>query len=409
MSNLEGLSSTEVAERQMQYGPNALPVLRYRLLRLILRQFRGIFNLLLLGAAAVTFALGEVIDGSFILLFVFLGTALNVFQEYKSNAAADKLKSYFVRSITVRRDGHDQEVPIVEIVPGDILNLESGDIVPADAVVRQARSLLVDETTFTGESIPVSKQAATALTQEADDEHRLLQGVVIIRGNALAEVTATGTKTRFAAIAKTASAVQAESELTKGIDRISTFILRATLITLLFVVLANVLIEGKDTNIPQLLIFAIALAVSVIPEALPLVLTFSLSRGALQLAEKDVIVKRLSSVQDLGSVNLLCTDKTGTITENRLVYQNNYIAPDSRFHPLVLARLAAHGLKEHSPEPFDRATDEALSPEQRKELAAFELLEEEAFDPALRSNGAVVRLRRWLAVAHPPGQSGVLF
>jgi Mg2+-importing ATPase len=392
MSNMEGLSSTEVAERQMQYGPNALPVLRYRLLRLILRQFRGIFNLLLLGAAAVTFALGEVIDGSFILLFVFLGTALNVFQEYKSNAAADKLKSYFVRSITVRRDGHDQEVPIVEIVPGDILNLESGDIVPADAVVRQANSLLVDETTFTGESIPVSKQAATALTQEPDDEHRLLQGVVIISGNALAEVTATGTRTRFAAIAKTASAVQAESELTKGIDRISTFILRATIITLLFVVLANVLIEGKDTNIPQLLVFAIALAVSVIPEALPLVLTFSLSRGALQLAERDVIVKRLSSVQDLGSVNLLCTDKTGTITENRLVYQNNYIAPDSRFHPLVLARLAAHGLKEHSPEPFDRATDEALSPEQRKELAAFELLEEEAFDPAVRSNGAVVRL-----------------
>ena len=235
-----------------------------------------------------------------------------------------------------------------------------------------------------------------------------MQGVVIISGNALAEVTATGTKTRFAAIAKTASAVQAESELTKGIDRISTFILRATLITLLFVVLANVLIEGKDTNIPQLLVFAIALAVSVIPEALPLVLTFSLSRGALQLAEKDVIVKRLSSVQDLGSVNLLCTDKTGTITENRLVYQNNYIAPDSRFHPLVLARLAAHGLKEHSPEPFDRATDEALSPEQRKELAAFETPGRRS----IRSGSAQQRSRgapgRWLSVAHPPGQSGVL-
>jgi len=314
MNNFDGLSLTEVAERQKLFGPNALPELRYRLLRLVLRQFRGIFNLLLLGAAVVTFALGEVIDGSFILLFVFLGTALNVFQEYKSNAAADKLKSYFVRSITVRRDGHDQEVPVVEIVPGDILNLESGDIVPADAIVRQARNLLVDETSFTGESIPVSKQATTAATQEADDEHRLLQGVVIISGNTLAEVIATGTKTRFAAIAKTASAVQAESELTKGVDRISTFILRVTLITLLFVILANVLIEGKNTNIPQLLIFAIALAISVIPEALPLVLTFSLSRGALQLAQKDVIVKRLSSVQDLGSVDLLCTDKTGTIT-----------------------------------------------------------------------------------------------
>lgn len=138
---------------------------------------------------------------------------------------------------------------------------------------------------------------------------------------------------------------------------------------------------------------AIALAVSVIPEALPLVLTFSLSRGALQLAKRDVIVKRLSSVQDLGSVNLLCTDKTGTITENRLVYQGNYLDPDSRFHPLLLARLAAHGLEERSPEPFDRAADEALAPEQRKELEAFRILQEEAFDPALRSNGAIVSLK----------------
>jgi Mg2+-importing ATPase len=390
MNNFKGLSSAEVAERQVQYGPNALPVLRYRLLRLILRQFRGVFNLLLLGAAGVTFALGEPIDGSFILLFVFLGTALNVFQEYKSNAAADKLKSYFIRTITVRRDGDDREVPVVEIVPGDILKLESGDIVPADAIVREARNLLVDETTFTGESIPVAKQAAT-LAQEAGDEHRLLQGVVIIRGNALAEVTATGTKTRLASISATASAVQAESELTKGVDRISTFILRITLITLLFVVLANVLIDGKNADIPGLLIFAIALAVSVIPEALPLVLTFSLSRGALQFAQKSVIVKRLSSVQDLGSVNLICTDKTGTITENRLVHRNDYIVQESRFHPLVLARLAVHDLEERSPEPFDRATDEALSPEQQSEAANFELLEEEAFDPALRSNGAVVR------------------
>lgn len=391
MSNLDGLSITEVAEHRARYGPNALPVPRYRLPRLIFRQFRGVFNMLLLGAAGVTFVLGAPIDGSFILLFVFLGASLNVFQEYKSNAAVDKLKSYLVRMVTVRRDGRDQEVPNDEIVPGDILKLESGDIVPADAIIQQARNLLVDETTFTGESIPVVKQAATDVTQEVADEHRLLQGVVIIHGNALAEVTATGTKTRLAAIAATASSVQAESELITGVDRISTFILRATLITLLFVVLANILIKGGGTDIPQLLIFAIALAVSVIPEALPLVLTFTLSRGALQFAEKHVIVKRLSSVFDLGSVNLLCTDKTGTITENRLVYQNNYLEPESRFHPLVLARLAAHSLAERNPEPFDRATDEALSLDQQAEVAPFELLEEEAFDPALRSNGAVVR------------------
>lgn len=390
MNNFQGLTSAEVAERRILYGANALPETRYGLLKLIFRQFKSIFNLLLLAAAGVTFALGEPIDGSFILFFVFLGTALNVYQEYKANAAADKLKSYLVRTITVRRDGRDQELSTEEIVPGDILKLESGDIVPADAVVRQARDLLVDETTFTGESIPVSKQAP-APDQEAGDEHRLLQGVVIIRGNALAEVTATGAKTRLASIAATASAVQEESELVKGVDRISTFILRTTLVTLLFVILANILIEGKGADIAHLLIFAVALAVSVIPEALPLVMTFSLSRGALQFAQRGVIVKRLSSVQDLGSVNLLCTDKTGTITENRLVYVNSFVEPESPFHPLVLARLAAHDLEERNPEPFDRATDEALSPEQRGEVEAFELLEEEAFDPKLRSNGAVVR------------------
>jgi len=313
MNDTHGLTLSEVAERRAQYGANVLPEARYGLLKLIFRQFRGVFNLLLLAAAGVTFALGEPIDGSFILFFVFLGTSLNVYQEYKANAAADKLKSYLVRTITVRRDGRDQELPTEEIVPGDLLKLESGDIVPADAVVRQARDLLVDETTFTGESIPVPKEALRG-SQEVGDEHRLLQGAVVIRGNALAEVVATGEQTRLAAIAATASAVQEESELVKGIDRISGFILRATLITLLFVILANILIEGKGADIPHLLIFAVALAVSVIPEALPLVLTFSLSRGALLFAQKGVIVKRLSSVQDLGSVNLLCTDKTGTIT-----------------------------------------------------------------------------------------------
>ena len=388
--SIEGLTSAEAATRKASYGPNALPTPRHRLLRLILRQFRGIFNLLLLAAAALTFALGEPIDGVFILFFVFLGTALNVIQEHKSNAAADRLRSYLVRTITVRRDGRDQEIPTDEIVPGDILKLESGDIVPADAVVREARDLLVDETTFTGESVPVAKAAATTPDEEGEGG-RLLQGVVVVRGNALAEVTATGTRTRLAGIAATASSVQAESELVKGIDRISGFILRATLITLLFVILANVMIEGADTDIPHLLIFAIALAVSVIPEALPLVLTFSLSRGALRFARKDVIVKRLSSVQDLGSVTLLCTDKTGTITENRLIHVDDFVAQDSGFHPLALARLAAHGLGGPSPEPFERAIDEALSSEHRAVVEGFEVLEEEAFDPARRSNGAVVR------------------
>ncbi|WP_068623298.1 cation-translocating P-type ATPase [Trichococcus ilyis] len=382
----KGLTEAEAAERRLRYGANALPVPKHRLLRLIARQFRGIFNLMLLIAAGVTFSLGEPIDGAFILLFVLLGTALNVYQEHKSNQAADKLKAYLLSTITVMREGQEKEVPTDSLVPGDILKLESGDIVPADAVVRKDRDLLVDETTFTGESIPVAKRS-----DGTPDEGALLQGVVIVRGNALAEVTAIGQETQFARIAKTASSVQAESELVKSVDKISNFIMKVTLLTLGFVVLANILIEGRQVDVTGLLIFAIALAVSAIPEALPLVLTFSLSRGALEFAKRDVIVKRLSAVQDLGSVNLLCTDKTGTITENHLVFTNAFKLPESPYDPLVLARLAAINLQERIPEPFDRASDEALSAEQRQSVEQFRLLQEEAFDPALRSNGAIVK------------------
>jgi P-type Mg2+ transporter len=387
----QGLTTNVVIDRQKQFGKNELPQPKFRFLKLFARQFKSIFIILLLLASLVTFALGEPFDASFILLFVLLGIGLSLFQEYKSNAAADKLQSYLIRTITVRRNGKDEEVVVSELVPGDILKLESGEIVPADAVIRHAEGLQVDETAFTGESVPVSKTASEA--SDVPDTAKLLQGTTIIRGLAYAEVLATGARTRLAQIAHTASTVDGTSELTKGIDRISTFILRTTLITLLFVVLANVIIEGADADIPSLLIFAIALAISVIPEALPLVMTFSLSRGALKLAKNHVIVKRLSAVQDLGSIELLCTDKTGTITENKLVYKNEYLIPECPWHPLVLSRLTAHDLNEEHPEPFDRATEEALSDEMRYVIASYTLTTEEPFDPVLRSNGARVRHR----------------
>lgn len=385
---LLGLSDDEVRTRRKRYGPNALPEPRHRFARLLARQFQGIFTILLLVAAGVTFLLGEYLDGAFILFFVFLSIGLNLYQEYKSNSAAEKLRSYLVRTVTVRRGGVIVEVSTEEIVPGDIIELESGDIVPADAVVRQTAGLEVDETTFTGESLPVVKTATNE--KEPGDEHMLLQGVVVVRGLAYAEVVATGPNTRLAEIARNATGSEGKSELTKGIDRISTFILRTTLITLLFVILANVLIDGSEADIPSLLIFAIALAVSAVPEALPLVMTFSLSRGALQLAKEDVIVKRLSSVQDLGSIELLCTDKTGTITENHLVYRNEYLIPECPWHPLALSYLASNDVNERNPEPFDRATCAAISEAEKISVTDFTLEEEEAFDPTLRSNGAVL-------------------
>ena len=333
-----GLSSKEAAERLVTYGKNALPSPRYRFLRLLARQFAGIFNMLLLAAAVVTWFLGEPIDASFILVFVGLSVGLNLYQEHKSNAAADTLRSMLVRTMTVRRDNQDRLIPIEELVPGDILKLKTGDILPADAHVRHTTALQVDETTFTGESLPVTK-VAEGEGDVGTDASLLMQGVVIVRGNAFAEVVATGAETRLAHIAATVSATESESKLNISIDRISRFILKMTVLTLVCVVVANVLIEGEGANIPELIVFAIALAVSVIPEALPLVMTFSLSHGALILAKKGVIVKRLSSVQDLGSVELLCSDKTGTITENHLTLVNTHSTAGTNFSPLLLARL----------------------------------------------------------------------
>lgn len=385
----KGLTPTEVVNLQRQYGKNELPKTPFRFLTLFLRQFKSIFIIMLLVAAAVTYVLNEPFDAGFILVFVLLGIGLSLFQEYKSNAAADKLQSYLVRTITVRRADQDIEVNVSELVPSDILKLESGDIVPADAVIRYAHGLEVNETTFTGESVPIAKTATeTAL---GDETSNLLQGTIIVRGLAYAEVIKTGVNTRLASIAKQTTTIESTSEITKGVDRISTFIMRTTLITLLFIILANIVIEGTEADIPHLLIFAIALAISVIPEALPLVMTFSLSRGALKLAKNHVIVKRLAAVQDLGSIELLCTDKTGTITENKLVYKNDYLIPGCEWHPLVLSRLTAHDLDERNPEPFDQATDIALNQEQRAQIAQYELLEEEPFDPVLRSNGARVK------------------
>ena len=384
-----GLSDVQVKELQARYGKNAIPEPKYRFLRLFARQFKGIFNLLLIAAALITLFLGEPIDAAFITLFVILSVGLSLYQEYKSNAAADMLRSYLCRQITVRRNNKDVEVSVEDLVPGDILKLESGDIVPADAIVRQTLGLQVDETTFTGESVPVVKIASSS--NDPEDESMLLQGVVIVRGSAYAEVIKTGTATRLAGIAKTTTTISSVSELTRGVDRISSFTVKMASITIMFVIAGNVLIEGASVDLPHLLIFCIALAISVIPEALPLVITFSLSRGALRLAKKHVIVKRLSSVQDLGSVEILCSDKTGTLTENRLVYKNCYTVPASKFHPLVLSRFAAHGLDEAHPEPFDRATDEALSDADRELALSYQVIEEEAFEPSLRSNGAVVK------------------
>jgi len=387
-----GLSEQEVQVRRLQYGRNALPEKKNQWFAILVRQCKGPFNYLLYVASAISFLVGEHVDALFIASFVAIGVGLSFFQEYKSSLAVQKLRAYLVRTISVRRNNADEEIPVEEVVLGDILKLEPGDIVPADGVVRFAHGFMVDETTFTGESVPVAKEALQGTSKK--EIHTVLQGTTVVGGMAYVEVTAIGTTTRFASIVEKVSETQTESELNKNITHINAFILHTTIITLFVILGANLFIDQDFTSLPTLILFSITLAISVVPETLPMVMTFLLSRSSLRLASKGVIVKRLASVQDLGAVDLLCSDKTGTLTENKLVYCNEYLIPEAPYHPLVYARLAAQNLDSKKPEPFDVAIDAALDNEDRAFFERYTLEEEEVFDPHLRSNGAVVKDER---------------
>ena len=386
MNQLPGLTSQEASLRLTQYGENRIPEKKYSLLLVIWNQLRGIFNLLLLAAALITFALNQYTDTIFIAFFLFFGVFLNVYQEHRAKIAADKLKALLQPSIRVIRDGRIQEILSIHLVPGDLVVLECGDLVPADCLVIENSALFADETTFTGESYPVPKKSRKE--EGSEEESLLYQGTIITAGNGKGEVLKTGSSTRLAGLMKFSSAPKEQSLLNLGISKISSFILKASSLTLAGIILANMLIKGPEASFTDLLVFAIALSVSVIPEALPLVVTFSLSRGALEFAEKKVLVKRLSSIQDLGLVNLLCTDKTGTLTENSLHVVSIRPVAATSDELLLAGRFASTRLEVRYPEPFDLACDEALSPELRTYLSSSQLLEEEAFDPKLRSNGA---------------------
>ena len=323
-----GLGAADAAARLARYGRNELPDARTSWHAILFRQFRSSFVYILGGAAAIAFALGEIPDGALILLFIFANAALGFYQEYRSEAAARLLASYIARKATVIRDGVRTDVNAGELVPGDLVAMRAGDAMPADVRIIECDGLSVDESSLTGESLPASKDASALLAEAAapyEARNVGFSGTLVVAGSALAVVVATGGSTVIGETARLATATKRASALEKGLNRFSVFILRLSLGTLAVVFVAHLIFSRGEIGIGQLALFAIALGVSVIPEGLPVVTTFSLSRGAVRLARSHVVVKRLSSIEDLGSIDILCTDKTGTITENRMSLQDSML------------------------------------------------------------------------------------
>ncbi|AHE53608.1 magnesium-translocating P-type ATPase [Sphingomonas sanxanigenens] len=314
----DGLSSDEAAARLERDGLNEISAAKQRHLLLdLLRRLGNPLIAILLVAAGIAGATGDMASFAIIFIVVVLSTALDLVQEHRAEATAEALKQAIALHATVLRDGKPIELPVRELVAGDIVMLAAGDLVPADGIVLAANGAQVNEALLTGEPYPVEKQIEPVMTAEtpADARNALFHGTSLIGGTATMLVVQTGLRTRFGAIARSLAGKQPATAFEHGIHKLGTLIVRLTIFLVLFVLLAHLALGRPPL---QSFLFAMALAVGLTPELLPMIMTVALGRGAQRMAKAKVVVKRLSAIHDLGQMDILCTDKTGTLTEARI-------------------------------------------------------------------------------------------
>ena len=396
VSLVTGLTDGEHKKRLYLCGPNELTKKKNTAGKILLRQLRSPFIYLLFFASLLSLALGEILDAGFIFFFILLNTFLGFSQEYKSAHLLQTLEHFVVQKSRVRRNGRILTVPSRELVTGDVVLVETGDIIPADMRFLVTESVMIDESVVTGESVP-TKKISIALPATVTDVYGAdnigFSGTTVLEGKGTGIVVATGNETMIGGIAHLTMSTVQESGFERGVNRLSKFILRLVLLTLTFVLVANIFLKRGSLHVIELIIFSIALAISVIPEALPVVTTFSLSSGAVRLAKKKVVVKRLSAIEDLGSIDVLCTDKTGTLTENILTVAD--ILPLGEVSATDVASFASltsvateHG---DTHNPFDVALHTYLGEGSRKKVARYSLVHEIPFDPVRRRHTVVVQ------------------
>ncbi|BAD70964.1 MULTISPECIES: cation-translocating P-type ATPase [Thermus] len=318
-----GLTSEEAKKRLREYGPNALPERPAEpFSRKLLRQFQSPLIYILLLALLVDLLLwlyegarGVPLESLVILAILLLNALLGAFQEKRSEEALKRLKALAEPSVWVLRDGRFQRLSARGLVPGDVVRLEAGDRVPADGVLLEGSGLLVDESVLTGESVPVEKGVG----------EEVFAGTLLVRGRALLEVTRTGAQSAMGRIAHLLAEMEEEkTPLERRLHAFGHRVARLVLLLALGLLLLGFLVEGVSAKV---VLFAVALAVAAVPEGLPAVLTLALALGVERMARRKAVVRRLSAVEALGSVTVIATDKTGTLTENRMEVQE-LLSPD---------------------------------------------------------------------------------
>lgn len=325
-ASLNGLSSQEARKRLLEYGPNELIEKKKKtVFMMVLDQFRDFMIIILIIAAAIAAIAGKPVDAAAIAAIVILNAIIGFVQEYRAEEAMAALKKLIAPLATLLRDGAPAIVPAAEIVPGDIVRLEAGQIVPADMRLTEAAGLKIEEAALTGESVP-SEKHMRALQEEGlplgDRKNMAYQGTVVTYGRGAGVVAATGMKTE---IGRIAAMLQEGKDLKTPLQRRLAVFGKKLAIAIL-AICAVVFVAGLLRGEPVLLMMltAISLAVAAIPEALPAVITIALALGAQKMAKKNALVRRLPAVETLGSVTYICSDKTGTLTLNKMTVEEIY-------------------------------------------------------------------------------------
>jgi Mg2+-importing ATPase len=351
-----GLSSAEAAARLARYGPNALkPPGRRSLFLKLVRRLRNPLVLVLLAAASVAAAMGDVGSFAIISTIVLLSLVLDGVQEHRAETAADRLKASVALTEQVLRDGQECTIRAEELVPGDVVLLAAGDLVPADGRVIEARDFFVNEALLTGEPYPTEKHAAAEGIESgevAGATNAAFMGSSVVSGSGKLLVCATGQATQLGEISGSLRHTPPAAALEQGTYEFGMLIMRLTGLLVLFAILVNVVFQRP---LLDSFLFALALAVGLTPELLPMIVSVTLARGALRMAKERVIVKRLAAIHDLGSMDVLCTDKTGTLTEAKIrLIRHLALSGSEHGRVLELAWLNSHfesGLRS----PLDKA------------------------------------------------------
>jgi Mg2+-importing ATPase len=385
-----GLTGREAASRLRQYGPNALtdtkrrsPVLAF------LRRFTNPLVIILMLAAALSAALGDKINFIIITTIVLLSTVLDFINTYRSEKAAEALKERVRVEAEVLRDGQYVKLPLAQLVPGDIVQLQAGKLIPADGKVQSGKDLYANESALTGESFPQPKPTGSPV----------YLGASITSGTGTMLVTATGAATKFAHVAKAVSAKDGPTEFDREIKDFSLLIIKITTFLVIFIFAFNIFFRH---NLLESLLFSVALAVGLTPELLPLIITLNLTKGSLAMARHGVIVKKLSSIQNLGSMDVLCTDKTGTITEDHIALVRHVDGLGNESEKVFFYGYLAS----HYSTGFVSALDTAVTDAGKVDLRGYRKLDEIPYDFERKRESVVVAhgTNRLLVVQGAPEQ-----